>query len=189
MRRRRSRRRIPTIHGPDARRPCLPSPRRRFREAHDERRKGLALTKTRNCLSALCLIAFSTAVCAAPSAPNDAPPPYAGDVKVEKPAPQSGPAARKPSAEEANPLLPSKADMEKAREERAHGHLPPKFDRQTKIEEVRDENNRVTEYVVTPGTTQIPYRIENRAERPIDSSPAGNSKSTLGTTKFIELGW
>ena len=111
------------------------------------------------------------------------------DVKVEKPAPQSGPAARKPSAEEANPLLPSKADMEKAREERAHGHLPPKFDRQTKIEEVRDENNRVTEYVVTPGTTQIPYRIENRAERPIDSSPAGNSKSTLGTTKFIELGW
>ena len=140
-------------------------------------------------LSALCLIAFSTAVCAAPSAPNDAPPPYAGDVKVEKPAPQSGPAARKPSAEEANPLLPSKADMEKAREERAHGHLPPKFDRQTKIEEVRDENNRVTEYVVTPGTTQIPYRIENRAERPIDSSPAGNSKSTLGTTKFIELGW
>ena len=135
------------------------------------------MTKTRNCLSALCLIAFSTAVCAAPSAPNDAPPPYAGDVKVEKPAPQS------------NPLLPSKADMEKAREERAHGHLPPKFDRQTKIEEVRDENNRVTEYVVTPGTTQIPYRIENRAERPIDSSPAGNSKSTLGTTKFIELGW
>lgn len=126
------------------------------------------MTKTRNCLSALCLIAFSTAVCAAPSAPNDAPPPYAGDVKVEKPAPQSGPAAR---------------------EERAHGHLPPKFDRQTKIEEVRDENNRVTEYVVTPGTTQIPYRIENRAERPIDSSPAGNSKSTLGTTKFIELGW
>ena len=104
-------------------------------------------------------------------------------MKVEKPAPQSGPAARKPSAEEANPLLPSKADMEKAREERAHGHLPPKFDRQTKIEEVRDENNRVTEYVVTPGTT------ENRAERPIDSSPAGNSKSTLGTTKFIELGW
>ena len=79
------------------------------------------MTKTRNCLSALCLIAFSTAVCAAPSAPNDAPPPYAGDVKVEKPAPQSGPAARKPSAEEANPLLPSKADMEKAREERAHG--------------------------------------------------------------------
>ncbi|MFR6360225.1 MAG: hypothetical protein ACLUNV_11940 [Sutterella wadsworthensis] len=134
------------------------------------------MTKTRNCLSALCLIAVSTAACAAPSAPNDAPPPYAGDVKVEKPAPRSGPAARKPSAEEANPLLPSKADMEKAREERAHGHLPPKFDRQTKIEEVRDENNRVTEYVVTPGTTQIPYRIENRAERPIDSSPAGNSR-------------
>ncbi len=77
------------------------------------------MTKTRNCLSALCLIAVSTAACAAPSAPNDAPPPYAGDVKIEKPAPQSGPAARKPSAEEANPLLPSKSDMEKAREERA----------------------------------------------------------------------
>ena len=54
------------------------------------------MTKTRNCLSALCLIAVSTAACAAPSAPNDAPPPYAGDVKIEKPAPQSGPAARKP---------------------------------------------------------------------------------------------
>ena len=47
------------------------------------------MTKTRNCLSALCLIAVSTAACAAPSAPNDAPPPYAGDVKIEKPAPQS----------------------------------------------------------------------------------------------------
>ena len=68
------------------------------------------MTKTRNCLSALCLIAVSTAACAAPSAPNDAPPPYAGDVKVEKPAPQSGPAARKPSAEEANQLCASRRD-------------------------------------------------------------------------------
>lgn len=147
------------------------------------------MTTTRNCLSALCLLTLSAALCAAPSAPNDAPPPYAGDVKVEKPLEQPAPAARRPAPDEANPLLPSKADMEKAREERAHGHVPPKFDRQTKIEAVRDENNRVTEYVVTPGSTQIPYRIENRADRPIDSSPAGNSKSTLGTTKFIELGW
>lgn len=147
------------------------------------------MTTIRNCLSALCLIAFSAAVCAAPSASNDAPPPYAGDVKIAKTAPQPETAARKSSREEANPLLPSKAEMEKARQDRAQGHIPPKFDRQTKIDEVRDENNRGTEYVVTPGTTQIPYRIENRADRPIDSSPAGNSKSTLGTTKFIELGW
>ena len=83
------------------------------------------MTKTRNCLSALCLMTLSAALCAAPSAPNDAPPPYAGDVKVEKPLQQPAPAARRPAPDEANPLLPSKADMEKAREERAHGHVPP----------------------------------------------------------------
>lgn len=116
----------------------------------------------------------------------DAPPPYAGDVKPATQAPvKSSPAPK----ETANPLLPSKADMEKAREDRAHGKIPPKFDRQTKIEAVRDENNHVTEYVVTPGSTHIPYKMENQADRPIDSTPGGNSKSTLGTTKFIEFGW
>lgn len=88
-----------------------------------------------------------------------------------------------------NPLVPSEADMEKARKDREQGIIPPSYDKQTKIETVRDQNNRVTEYVVTPGSTHIPYRMENQADRPIDSTPGGNSKSTLGTTKFIEFGW
>ena len=54
---------------------------------------------------------------------------------------------------------------------------------------MRDQDNRVTEYVVTPGSTQIPYTMENRAERPIDTSPGGNSQGTLGTPKFLQFGW
>ena len=88
-----------------------------------------------------------------------------------------------------NPLVPSQADMEKARKDREQGIIPPSYDKQTKIETVRDQDNRVTEYVVTPGSTHIPYRMENQADRPIDSTPGGNSKSTLGTAKFIEFGW
>lgn len=88
-----------------------------------------------------------------------------------------------------NPLVPSEADMEKARKDREQGIIPPSYDKQTKIETVRDQDNRVTEYVVTPGSTHIPYRMENQADRPIDSTPGGNSKSTLGTPKFIEFGW
>lgn len=138
---------------------------------------------TKPLLTAIALLVGSSFVSAASL---DAPPPYAGDVKPAAQAPvKSAPA----SEEEANPLLPSKADMEKAREDRAHGKIPPKYERQTKIEAVRDENNHVTEYVVTPGTTHIPYKMENQADKPIDSTPGGNSKSTLGTTKFIEFGW
>ena len=88
-----------------------------------------------------------------------------------------------------NPLVPSEADMEKARKDREQGIIPPSYDKQTKIETVRDQDNRVTEYVITPGSTHIPYRMENQADRPIDSTPGGNSKSTLGTAKFIEFGW
>lgn len=99
---------------------------------------------------------------------------------------QTAPDARVSSA---NPLVPSEADMEKARKDREQGIIPPSYDKQTKIETVRDQNDRVTEYVVTPGSTHIPYRMENQADRPIDSTPGGNSKSTLGTAKFIEFGW
>ena len=70
------------------------------------------------------------------------------------------------------------------------GQIPPKNnDKRTKIEAVRDPNNHVTEYVVTPGSTKIPYRIENQADRPIDTTPGKNPSGTLGTPKFIEFGW
>ena len=141
---------------------------------------------TKTLLSALMLAGFAAAAFAAPL---DAPPPYAGDVKPAPQAQAAAPKAQTPKIREGNPLIPSEQDMQKAREDRAHGKVPPKYDRQTKIEAVRDQDNHVTEYVVTPGSTHIPYRIENQADRPIDSTPGGNSKSTLGTTKFIEFGW
>ena len=91
---------------------------------------------------------------------------------------------------EAESLAPTAKDMAKAKEERAKGHVPPRNnERETKIEAVRDQNNRVTEYVVTPGMTHIPYSMENQAERPISSTPGSNSQSTLGNTKQFKIGF
>ena len=90
----------------------------------------------------------------------------------------------------ANPdLAPSAADYEKARQDRAAGRYVKPASKDTEIEAVRDQNNRIREYVVTPGATHVPYRIENRSDRPADAAPGGNSKSTLGTTKLINLGF
>ena len=90
----------------------------------------------------------------------------------------------------ANPdLAPSAADYEKARQDRAAGRYVKPASKDTEIEAVRDQNNRIREYVVTPGATHVPYRIENRSDRPADSAPGSNSKSTLGTTKLINLGF
>ena len=113
---------------------------------------------------------------AAAAAPGlDAPPPYGGDAEA---------------VQEDMSIAPTQADMEKARRDREAGQIPPKNnDKRTKIEAVRDPNNHVTEYVVTPGSTKIPYRIENRADRPIDTTPGKNPSGTLGTPKFIEFGW
>ena len=91
---------------------------------------------------------------------------------------------------EAQALAPTAKDMEKAQADRAHGHVPPRNNhKETTIEAVRDQDNRVTEYVVTPGSTHIPYSMENQAERPIDSTPGSNSHSTLGTTKLLKFGF
>ena len=88
---------------------------------------------------------------------------------------------------EANPdLAPTDADYAKARQDRAQGKVK-RPSQNTKIETVRDQNNRITEYVVTPGSTKIPYSIENRSERP-NANP-GHSKDTLGTPKFINFGF
>lgn len=87
-------------------------------------------------------------------------------------------------------LAPTKEDLKHAREERAHGVRPPRNnDTTTEIKAVRDNNNRVTSYVVTPGSTKIPYEMENRAERPVDTTPGASSSGTLGTPKFIKFGW
>ncbi len=91
---------------------------------------------------------------------------------------------------EAESLAPTAKDMAKAKQDRQKGHIPPRNnERETKIEAVRDQNNRVTEYVVTPGMTHIPYSMENQAERPIPSAPGSNSQSTLGNTKQFKIGF
>ncbi len=88
---------------------------------------------------------------------------------------------------EVNPdLAPTDADYAKARQDRAEGKVTKRSQR-TEIEEIRDQNNRITEYVVTPGSTKIPYSIENRSDRP-NVNP-GHSKDTLGTPKFINFGF
>lgn len=89
-------------------------------------------------------------------------------------------------------LLRLKPTWKRLARDREAGQIPPKNnDKRTKIEAVRDPNNHVTEYVVTPGSTKIPYRIENQADRPIDTTlrKVKNPSGTLGTPKFIEFGW
>ena len=97
----------------------------------------------------------------------------------------AAPATPAPSADAAA----TKADMEKARAEREAGKAPEPPAKNTTIQQVRDQNNRVVEYIVTPGSTHIPYTIENRSERPADDTPGGNPKSTTGTTRQIHFGW
>lgn len=135
----------------------------------------------------LTLGCLATAVTAAPL---DAPPPYAGDSETSR---QTMPPPKivleKKSPNEGMSLAPSEEDIRKAREDREHGIVPKVPEKRTKIEAVRDQDNRVTEYVVTPGSTQIPYSMQNQSERPIDTRPGGNSQGTLGTPKFFEFGW
>lgn len=131
-----------------------------------------------------------TVATAVTAAPLDAPPPYAGDSAASQGSlPPPKVVLEKKSPSEGMSLAPSEEDIRKAREDRAKGITPKVPEKRTKIEAVRDQNNRVTEYVVTPGSTQIPYTMENRAERPIDTNPGSNSQGTLGTPKFIEFGW
>ena len=147
------------------------------------------MTRTLHCAAALFALAFGAA--SASAARTDAPPPYAGDVpSAQASAPATARSLEPRAPEEGLSLAPTEADMARARDARAHGEVPPRNnDRKTRIDEVRDPNNHVTEYVVTPGSTKIPYRIENRSERPIDTTPGGSSGGTLGTPKFIEFGW
>lgn len=96
---------------------------------------------------------------------------------------------QKAKRHEADPgLAPTAADYEKARKDRAMGHYEKPMSKQTQIEAVRDQHNQIREYVVTPGSTHIPYTMDNRADRPASADP-GRSKDTLGTPKFIRFGF
>ena len=88
--------------------------------------------------------------------------------------------ARESQRYEVNPdLAPTDADYAKARKDREEGRVEKPVGSRTQIETVRDQNNRITEYVVTPGSTRLPYSVENRSEYPASSAP-GHSKDTLG---------
>ncbi len=95
---------------------------------------------------------------------------------------------------EASRLEPSAADMQKARKDREKrvdtGKTTRyKSDYGTVIEETHDQNNRLTEVRVTPGSTEIPYSMKNTGERPVDNRPGADPRSTLDTPKFIEFNW
>ncbi len=96
---------------------------------------------------------------------------------------------------EASRLEPSAEDMARAREaqRRAAKNSPQTkpyvSDYGTVIEEKYDQNNRLTEIRVTPGSTSIPYTMKNTSDRPIDLRPGADPRSTLDTPKFIEFGW
>lgn len=120
----------------------------------------------------------------------DAPPPFTGKavnpVAIEEP-------TSKAAEQNYDQLEPTQEDMRRARAEQRHrsNAQPEPFvsKRGTKIEEVHDQNNRLTEVRVTPGTTEIPYTMKNRSDRPIDNRPGADSRSTLDTPKFIQFGW
>lgn len=94
----------------------------------------------------------------------------------------------------ASRLEPTAEDMKRARENQRRkdsvGQTKPYVsDYGTVIEEKHDQNNRLTEIRVTPGTTEIPYSMKNTSERPIDNRPGADPRSTLDTPKFIQFGW
>lgn len=95
----------------------------------------------------------------------------------------------------ASRLEPSAEDMAKARAAREKSAAKHSKDSiyvsnyGTRIEERHDQNNRLTEIRVTPGTTQIPYTMKNTSDRPIDDRPGADPRSTVDTPKFIQFGW
>ena len=83
-------------------------------------------------------------------------------------------------------LAPTEKDYQKAREERRAGNVPHRINNRTEIEVKRNQHNQISEYIVTPGSTHIPYSMDNVANRP--DRPM-NDKNTLGTPKFIKFGF
>lgn len=150
-------------------------------------------------IAAVLCFGFAAAAIAAPKAvdPLEVPPVFTEESSV-KAQPEEAPAAAprtvqmptsKADEQAMMSLAPNDADMKKAREDREKGNVPKKVGNRTTVETHRDVSNRVTEIVVTPGSTKIPYTIKNRENQPIETGPAGTSRGTLGTPKFIEFGW
>ena len=88
-------------------------------------------------------------------------------------------------------LEPTAEDMAKARAERAK-KVDDKAnvyvsERGTVIRKNVDQNNHMKSVTVTPKETGIPYTMENETGKPIDNGPGANTRSTLGTPKFIEF--
>ena len=90
-------------------------------------------------------------------------------------------------------LEPTAEDLAKARAERAkkvddkanvyvseHG---------TVIRKNVDQNNHMKSVTVTPKETGVTYTMENETDKPIENGPGANTRSTLGTPKFIEFSW
>ncbi len=106
----------------------------------------------------------------------------------------SFPSVAAPAVNDAQRLEPNEADLAKARAERAK---KPKAsadevyvsERGTVIRKNVDQNNHVRSITVTPGETGIPYTMKNQSSRPIDNGASTNTRSTLGTPKFVELNW
>lgn len=92
-------------------------------------------------------------------------------------------------------LVPTEEDMARARKARAASKAGKEnvttfvSKRGTRIEEHHDQNNRLTEIRVTPGTTEIPYTMQNQSDRPINNTPGADSRSTLGTPQFFKHTW
>ena len=148
----------------------------------------------RKLFSALVLAGMATGLWAQV---NDAPPAYVPpSEEVQRnapPAPDLNANVKRSNRDaretyEASRLEPSERDMQRAREERSKV-TKYRSEYGTIIEETHDQNNRVTDVRVTPGSTEIPYTMKNRSDRPVDNRPGADPRSTLDTPKFIEFSW
>lgn len=142
-------------------------------------------------LSAVAVSAFAAADIQAPPVVTQVPENYqAQPADADAPRTRQGDSA----TYNASRLEPTAEDMQRARENqrRKQASDEPKpyvSEYGTKIEEEHDQNNRLTEIRVTPGTTSIPYTMKNTSDRPIDNRPGADPRSTLDTPKFIQFGW
>lgn len=141
---------------------------------------------------------------------NDAPPAYippSNEVQRNAPpAPNLNADVKRSNRDaretyEASRLEPSERDMQRAREERSKRVDTGKVTKYrseygTIIEETHDQNNRVTDVRVTPGSTEIPYTMKTaatvllttvRAPIPAPRSIRRNSSSSAGNTSWPSL--
>lgn len=88
-------------------------------------------------------------------------------------------------------LAPTAEDYAKVRAEREKAHVsnPTYVSNHNTVIEEHYDNNRLVDVTVTPGSTEIPYTMNNRGDKPIDTTPGQDPHNTLGTPKFIHFGW